>query len=148
MRTINQAGLDLLTSCEGLRLKAYQDVVGVWTIGYGNTGPDVVEGLTITEADANFRLWNALTKFEAGVLNLITDSLTDNEFSALVCFAYNVGLGALQNSSIRRLINQGDHETAANHLLLYNKAGTPPRVIPALVNRRSLERALFLTEGS
>lgn len=142
MREINQAGLELVKSFEGLRLDAYQDSVGVWTIGYGST-TGVRAGQVITEADAEALLRADLGTAEAGVEDAIGDEATDNQFAACVSLAFNVGVGLFAKSSIVRLMLAGEPEKAAERFLLYNRAGG--KVLAGLTRRRAAERALFLT---
>src|SRR5690242_1900699 len=97
---VNQAGLDLIKQSEGVRLKAYKDSVGVWTIGYGHTGPDVWDGKTIDAGEAERLLAEDLHKTEQGVIELIHGPCTPNEFAALVSFAFNLGIGALAGSTL------------------------------------------------
>ncbi len=89
---------------EGLRLNAYKDAIGVWTIGYGHTNsagkPFIYEGMTITEKQAEELLCQDLRQFENVVERAVTVSLTDEQFAALVSFCYNVGTGAFCNSTL------------------------------------------------
>lgn len=140
-RQINAAGLELLKSFEGCRLTAYKCPAGVWTIGYGTTA-GVRSGMTITQAEAERLLRRDLDKFERAVADAVKVSLTDNQFSALVSFTYNVGIGALQGSSVLRILNQGNYKEAADRLLAWNKAGG--RELAGLNRRRQAERSLFL----
>lgn len=169
----NQAGLDLIRECEGLELEAYPDpgsplfilckknhvspyngqykeLVGwervdgsPWTIGYGQTGDDVYPGLVITPDDAVSLLSDDLTAFEIGVSRIVKVDLTENQFSALVVFAYNVGVGALESSTLLKLLNKYDYAGAANQLIRWNKSGG--KVLPGLTKRRNAERMLFLS---
>jgi lysozyme len=139
---INQEGLNMVMSFEGLRLTAYQDSVGVWTIGWGHTGPDVKPGLTITRDKAESLLRQDLSRFEAGVSRLVKAPISSNQFSALVSFSYNVGLGALGSSTLLRLLNQGNYQGAADQFPVWDKAGG--QVLAGLAKRRAAERALFL----
>jgi GH24 family phage-related lysozyme (muramidase) len=145
---INAAGLALIKEFEGLRTTAYRDPVGIWTIGYGHTSmagpPEVTSGMRITEADAEEILKRDLRKFEQGIRDRVSVSLNSNQFSALVSFAFNVGLGAFQNSTMRRLLNGGDYSGAANEFPRWVKAGG--RTLQGLVRRRNAERALFLSQ--
>ena len=134
-QTINQAGLQLIESFEGLRLTAYQDSVGVWTIGYGLT-LGVHQGQTITQPQAQAFLQQDLGVAEAAV-NRLGLPLTDNQFAALVSFTFNLGAGNLNN-----LMKNG-LAAAADRILLFDHAGG--RVLPGLTRRRQAERALFLT---
>ncbi|MGR2682942.1 lysozyme [Chromobacterium haemolyticum] len=139
---ISANGIKLIQQFEGLRLKAYQDAVGVWTIGYGHTGPDVTPGLVITQAQADALLARDLSRFETGVTRLVQVPLHQNQFDALVSFSYNLGLGSLQNSTLLRLLNQRDYAGAAAQFPRWNKAGG--KVLPGLTRRRAAEQALFL----
>ncbi|KMN76189.1 muraminidase [Chromobacterium sp. LK11] len=139
---ISANGVKLIQQFEGLRLKAYQDAVGVWTIGYGHTGPDVTPGLVITQAQADALLARDLSRFEAGVTRLVQVPLNQNQFDALVSFSYNLGLGSLQNSTLLRLLNQRDYAGATAQFPRWNKAGG--KVLPGLTRRRAAEQALFL----
>lgn len=139
---ISANGVKLIQQFEGLRLKAHQDAVGVWTIGYGHTGPDVTPGLVISQAQADALLARDLSRFEAGVTRLAAVPLNQNQFDALVSFSYNLGLGSLQNSTLLRLLNQRDYAGAAAQFPRWNKAGG--KVLPGLTRRRAAEQALFL----
>lgn len=145
---INRDGLRIIKAFEGLRLEAYQDSVGVWTIGYGHTSmagpPEVKAGMKITEAQAEEILKRDLEKFENGVRDRVSVSLNGNQFSALVSFAFNVGLGAFESSTLRRLLNAGDYEGAANEFPRWVKAGG--KTLQGLVRRRNAEQALFRGE--
>lgn len=138
---INAKGLRLLKAFEGLRLRAYQDSVGVWTIGYGTTS-GVRPGMVITEAQAEDLMKRDLQRFEQAVDDLVRVPLTSDQFSALVSFAYNVGEGALASSTLLRLLNQKDYQGAADQLLRWDKAGG--ETLAGLTRRRRAERALFL----
>lgn len=140
-RQINDKGLRLIKSFEGLRLKAYQDSVGVWTIGYGTTS-SVQPGMVITQAQAEEFLRRDLRRFEQAVNDLVKVPLTTDQFAALVSFTYNVGEGALESSTLLRLLNQKDYQGAADQFLRWDKAGG--QSLPGLTRRRRAERALFL----
>lgn len=140
---INDAGLKLLKEFEGCKLEAYQDLVGVWTIGYGHTGEDVSPYWQITQEEADELLRKDLEKFERGVEKLLKVPVTSNEFSALVCFAYNVGLGNLKQSTLLNCINLHNKRQAPNEFLRWNKAGGIP--VKGLTRRREAERLLFLS---
>ncbi len=136
---IGQAGIDLIKQHEGCRLTAYKCPAGVWTIGYGHTGSDVKEGLTITPVKAEQLLKSDLAKFEKHVQNFDSKyHWNQNEFDALVSFAFNVG-------SINQLTANKTRTKAqiAQAMLLYNKANG--KVLPGLTKRRQAERQLFLT---
>ncbi|AXE31651.1 muraminidase [Chromobacterium phragmitis] len=137
----NASGIRLIKQFEGLRLAAYQDMVGVWTIGYGHTGPDVKAGLIITQQQADKLLAADLEKFETGVGQLVAVPLNANQFAALVSFSYNLGLGNLRSSTLLRLLNQGDFAGAAAQFSRWNRAGG--QVVAGLARRRQAEQALF-----
>jgi lysozyme len=140
---LSQTGLDLIKEFEGLRLKAYSDIGGVPTIGYGTTGPEIKLGMEITKAEAEDLLRADVAAFERGVSNLVKVAINQNEFDALVSFSYNVGLNALQTSTLLRLLNaNADRAVVASEFLRWNKVGT--QVVEGLTRRRKAEQALFL----
>jgi lysozyme len=136
------AGIDLIKRCEGLRLRAYRDAVGVWTIGYGHTSA-TKPGMSITAATAEALLWDDLGKFEAAITASVDVPLNQNEFDALVSLAFNVGAAAVQKSQLLRRINQGNKMSAADQFLRWDHAGG--KVLAGLTARRKAERELFLT---
>lgn len=140
---INQAGLALLKSFESLQTKAYTCPAGVLTIGYGSTGPHVKPGMVITEQEAERLLSVDLVRFEQAVEQSVKVPLTPNQFSALVVFAFNIGVGAFRESTLVKMLNAGDLVGAANQFLRWTKAGG--RELAGLVKRREAEKALFLT---
>jgi GH24 family phage-related lysozyme (muramidase) len=142
LRTINPAGLNLIKDFEGLRLNSYRDAVGVWTIGYGHTrtaGP----GQRITNEQAIALLRQDVATFEKAVTSAVRVPITNNQFAALVSFAYNVGSGALNSSTLLRRLNAGDSNGAVNEFLRWNRAGG--QVLAGLTRRRVAERDLFLS---
>lgn len=151
---INNAGLALIKKAEGLRLKSYLCPAGVPTIGFGHTGPDVHLGQEINEREAEQYLRGDLLRFEHGVEQLLEGCpTTENEFSAMVCLAYNIGLGkkdpgrfaptGFAHSSVLKFHKAGDKTAAANAFLLWNKAGG--KVLNGLVKRRNAERDLYVS---
>ncbi len=152
---INQAGIDLIKSCEGLHKKCgekngeplvttYYCPANVLTIGYGTTGSKVKAGMQITESEAEKFLREDVEKFEKGVKKLVKVKLNDNEFSALVSFAYNCGEGNLASSTALKRLNQGDKVGCVEALQWWNKGGG--KVLPGLVKRRKAEGDLFLSK--
>ena len=139
---INEAGLELIKDFEGLRLNAYRDAVGVWTIGYGHTST-AYPGQRITTAQATALLRQDVANFEQAVTQAVRVPITENQFAALVSFTYNVGSGALNSSTLLRKLNTGDTFGAANEFLRWNRAGG--RVLAGLTRRREAERSLFLS---
>lgn len=139
---MNAAGVALLKEFEGFRSKAYQDIVGVWTIGYGFTD-DVRPGDQMTREQADQRLKDELASYEAAVLRACTLQPNENQLAALTCFAFNVGKAGMAGSSVIKAHNRGDFEAAARAFGLWNKAGG--KVIAGLVRRRAAEAALYLS---
>lgn len=144
---ISENGINLIKQFEGCKLTAYQDSVGVWTIGYGWTQPvdgkTVAKGMVITQQKANQLLTEGVAQYEKGVTNLVTVSLNQNQFDALVDFAYNLGVNALKGSTLLKKLNTGDYAGAANEFTKWNKAGGKELV--GLTRRREAEKSLFLS---
>lgn len=143
---MTEEGLALIREWEGFRGRAYRDAVGIWTIGFGHTSmagaPEVSPGLEISHAQAEKILAHDVETFARGVASAVTATLSDNEFSALVSFAYNVGLGNFRSSSVLKALNAGDRAAVPRRLQLWVKAGG--RTLPGMVKRRAAEAALFL----
>jgi len=143
----SENGINLIKRFEGCRLTAYQDSVGVWTIGYGWTQPvdgkPVGKGMTITQQKANQLLTEGVAQYENGVTNLVTVPLNQNQFDALVDFAYNLGVNALKGSTLLKKINAGDYAGAVNEFTKWNKAGG--KELAGLTRRREAEKSLFLS---
>lgn len=164
MREINQAGLDLIKSFEGIldgnpatsNLDPYLDPVGIWTIGWGHAivvGKDFLRGkqnrakafalypggLTIQEAETLLRA-DVMDKCR-DVDSLVKVSLNDNQYAALVSFTFNLGVGNLKQSTLLKKINAGDFAGAANEFAKWNKAGG--KVLAGLTRRRAAEAELF-----
>jgi lysozyme len=140
------SGLALTERSESLRLDAYQDSVGVWTIGYGHTGTDVREGLTITEAQAVVLLSADVAWAVTCVNKFVTAAINQNQFDALVDFTFNLGGASLAQSMLLRLLNAGDFAGAAAQFLRWNKAGG--KVLRGLTIRRQAEMDLFNTPAA
>lgn len=137
----NDEGRALIKSCEGLRLEAYRDLGGIWTIGWGHTGRDVTPGMKITEEEAERLFDEDLETFENGVWALTkAHQPTENQFAALVSLAFNIGLGNFQTSSVLRTFRAGDLEGAKASFAVWHKGGGKPGV---LMRRRLIEASLF-----
>ncbi len=139
--------IKMINHHEGVRLKPYQDPIGLWTVGVGHLIGDGktlpiewFRTLTIDEVDELLK--SDLRKFERGVLRLCPNHLTQSRFDALVSFAFNVGLGNLQASTLRQKHNRGDILGASQEFLKWNKAGG--RVLRGLTIRRKDESNLYL----
>lgn len=141
--SISQNGVDnLVKKFEGCRLEAYQDVKGVWTIGWGHTS-DVHKGMQITQAQADAMLLSDLAGFASKVAELVKVPLNTNQFDALTSFCYNVGVSAFAKSTLCQMINASNFADAAKEFDKWINSGG--KVYPGLVNRRNAEQALFLT---
>lgn len=147
---ISDAGLSLIRTFEGLRTSAYKCPAGIWTIGYGHTS-NVTKDMLITQKEAECLLLSDLAYFEKAVTNLVKEgSCTQSQFDALVCFAFNVGVGSLAASTLLKKFKAGDIQGAADEFLRWNKAASPDTrkkiEVKGLTLRRQAERRLFLSE--
>jgi lysozyme len=143
MRVTSSEGIALIKKFEGCELEAYQCSANVWTLGYGHTA-GVSEGDTCTEEDAETMLAEDLREFENYVNDLVTSDLSQNEFDALVAWTYNLGPGALRESTLLRRLNDGDYEDVPYQIKRWNRAGG--EVLPGLTRRREAEALLFQGE--
>lgn len=141
----SQKGVDLIKEFEGLRTEAYVCPAGVLTIGYGHTGGDFDSTTVITEQEAEDILRKDLERFESGVQGAVKVPLNQGQFDALVSFAFNCGIGALEESTLLRLLNQEDYEGAAAQFDRWVKGGG--KTLPGLVRRRDAEEKLFRCGG-
>ncbi len=142
---ISNNGLNLIKQFEGLRLAAYDDGAGVWTIGYGTikypNGVRVKHGDKITQAQADQYIANDVATFERAVNMLVNVPLNQNQFDALVSFTYNLGATNLSASTLLKKLNSKDYNGAAGEFQKWNKAGG--KVMTGLVRRRKAEMELF-----
>lgn len=142
---ISERGIHFIKSEEGERLTAYLDVVGIWTIGIGHTGPvdgkPVTQGMTITKDKSRELLLKDLKRFERAVNNSVTVPLKQNQYDALVSLAFNIGEGAFSRSTLVRKLNQNDIKGASEQFLVWKNAGG--RVVNGLLSRRKREKAMF-----
>lgn len=141
----SDAGVALIKKFEGLELESYQDIAGVWSIGYGHTETAAADQV-VTEAEAEALLLRDLGARERSVADLVSVPLNQNEFDALVSFIYNVGANAFKGSTARKRLNRGDRIGAAEALTWWNKATVDGvlREVNGLTRRRAAERELFL----
>jgi lysozyme len=138
-------GRALTEQFESLRLTPYQDQRGVWTVGYGHTGADVVPGQSWTVDQCEIALESDVAAAEAAINHGVSVSLNQNQFDALCDFTFNVGVGNFGISSLRTLLNQGRYKEACAQFAVWNKvriAGVLT-VSPGLSRRRAAEAALF-----
>lgn len=142
--TIPKQAIELIKNFEGFSSKAYQCPAKIWTIGYGTTrinGKAVTSGMTCTEQQAEEYLKNDLQVFAKAINRLVKVPLTDNQFSALLSFTYNLGVGALEKSTLLKKLNEGSYGAAQAEFLKWIRAGG--KILPGLVRRRGEEAELF-----
>lgn len=150
-KSISQKGINFIQSFEGYSSKAYDDGVGVWTIGWGTTiksnGQKVKKGDVATKEQSLEYFRNDLKSFESAVNRLVKVNIDQDQYDALVSFTYNVGIGALTGSTALKKINQGDLRGGADAMLSWNKGTVNGKKVElkGLTRRRNAERELFLT---
>jgi lysozyme len=142
--SLSDDGLGLIQHFESLRLSAYPDSAGVWTIGWGHTG-NVQPGDTVTRAEADALLRSDVAWAETAVRNAVDVPLTQGQFDALVSFTFNVGAGAFENSTLLERLNAGDTTGAQDQFGRWIYAGG--EVLPGLVRRRAAEADAFAAAG-
>ena len=140
---ITNKGIELIKKFEGCRLKAYQDSVDVWTIGYGHT-EGVYEGMEISQHQADTMLASDLGKYGNYINEYVTVALNPNQFDALTSWVYNLGPGNLKSSTMLKVLNEGSYDDVPFQIKRWNKAGG--KVLKGLVRRREAEAELFATE--
>ena len=143
---VNAEGYALIKRFEGCKLKAYKCPANVWTIGYGNTfyedGMKVKEGDIITQQRAEELAKFIIDQFAVVIAPFIQKPLTDNQFSACVSLAYNIGTAGFKRSSVFKKLNVNPNDpTIADSFRLWNKGGG--KVLRGLVNRREAEIQLY-----
>ena len=143
MRVTSSEGIALIKKFEGCELEAYQCSADVWTIGYGHTS-GVAGGDPGTAEDADTMLTEYLHNYEGYVNDLVDVDLTQNQFDALVAWTYNLGPGALKESTLLRKLNDGDYKDAPYQIKRWNRAAG--KVLDGLVRRREAEALLFKGE--
>jgi lysozyme len=144
---INQAGLDLIKTFEGCKLDAYQDVKGIWTIGYGHIR-GVEAGMHVSPQEAEAMLHDDLQSAVSAInTSLGGKPATANQFSAMVALCFNIGSGNFRQSSVLREHLAGNTQGAADAFLMWNKARIDGvlTAVKGLTNRRTAERQLYLT---
>tara|TARA_R100000388_G_C7220366_1_gene148599 strand:+ start:70 stop:513 length:444 start_codon:yes stop_codon:yes gene_type:complete len=137
---ISQEGIDLIKHFEGCELESYLCSAGVLTIGYGTT-KNVVEGMKISQHQAEELLMKDLEEFEEYVEDLIDVKLEQHQFDALVAWTYNLGPTNLKTSTLRKVLNKGAYDDVPEQMKRWNKAGG--QVLKGLVRRRDAEALLF-----
>jgi lysozyme len=134
---------DLIKQLEGFRNQAYQDGGGVWTIGYGSTGPSISKGLVWSVTQATVALDTTIDKLQKNIVSMTTRKLTLNQLDALTSFCYNLGLGAYGKSTLKKCIEAGHLNDAAKEFLKWDHDNG--KQVPGLTNRRQIEKKLFET---
>jgi lysozyme len=142
MMKLSKVGADLIQKYEGCSLKAYKCPAGIWTIGYGHTG-GVKQGQVLTQAQADKLFDTDIQRFVEGVNKCVKVDINQNQFDALVSFAYNCGVTALQKSTLLEYVNKKQFSKAAAEFDRWTKSNG--KVLPGLVRRRDEEQALFLS---
>jgi lysozyme len=144
---LNQAGIDLIKEFEGCELKPYQDVAGLWTVGVGHLIRKDEHFTELTEEQAEDLLRRDLVEVVTDVKECVKTVINDNQFSALVSFAFNLGASALHNSTLLKKLNAGNIEGAEQEFLRWNKARVNGELVPVsgLTRRREAEAKLFST---
>jgi lysozyme len=142
-------GLKLIKKFEGCKLNAYKCPAGFWTIGWGSTyyrdGSKVKDGDVITQGEADALLLTTLEKYEKAVDSFTRDDINQNQFDALVSFAYNCGDYALNNSTLLKKVNANPNDpTIVNEYHKWTRGGG--KVLPGLVRRRKEEAELYFTK--
>lgn len=133
---MSESGLKALSLREGVRLKAYKDTKGIWTIGVGHTGPDIKEGLVWTQEKVMQTFATDVQRFEDAVNKGVKVELTQNQFDALVSFVFNVGAGAFAKSTLLKVLNRGDYAGVGAQLDRWN-------IPPEIIGRRNSEKRQF-----
>ena len=139
----SRTGIELLKHFEGCELKAYQDSVGVWTIGYGHT-KGIYEGLEITQLEAEKMLQDELPEYEGYITDKVVPMLQQHEYDALVCWVYNLGPTNLSSSTLLKRLNAGEFKDVPFQMKRWDKAGGQPLL--GLTRRRNAEALLFKGE--
>ena len=138
---LSPSGLSLIETFESKRNKAYQDIKGIWTIGYGHTGPEVVSTLVWSDTQCNWALQEDVLWAAKAIQDNVSVVLNQNQFDALVSFTFNVGIGSFNNSTLLHLLNKGDYDGVALQFVHWMYAGTV--ISTGLLRRRKAEAALF-----
>lgn len=140
---VSEKGINLIKEFEGLRLDAYQCSASVWTIGYGHTS-GVKSGNRVTELEADKLLREDVANAERAVREGVNVPLNQDQYDALVSFAFNIGSGNFWRSTLIKKLNTGDYIGASEEFSRWVHGGE--KKLPGLVRRRKKERDLFLGE--
>lgn len=146
---VSDFGAAFIRKWEGCELQAYQDLKGIWTIGYGNTmyknGTSVKQGDTITQLEADILFRSILSRFETSLSKLLRNDVTQSQYDALLSLCYNIGIGAFGGSTILRLINRNANDPNIRaEFMKWNRSGG--KVSNGLTNRRTAEAKMYFNE--
>ena len=137
---ISEDGLELIKKFEGCETTAYQDSVGVWTIGFGHT-KGVEEGQTCSIEDAESMLADEMDEYEGYINNMVKVDLQQHEFDALVSWVYNLGPTNLGESTMLKVLNGGQFDRVPEEMNRWTRAGG--KILEGLVRRRQAESLMF-----
>ena len=137
---ISQEGLSLIKKFEGCELEAYKCAADVWTIGYGST-KGVKEGDTVSQEEADKLLLHEMEEYEGYINDMVNVDLEQNQFDAMVSWAFNLGPANLKASTLLKVLNAKDYEGVPAQIKRWNKAGG--KVLQGLIRRREAESLLF-----
>ena len=137
---ISENGLELIKKFEGCETTAYQDSVGVWTIGFGHT-KGVEEGQTCSIEDAESMLADEMDEYEGYINNMVKVELQQHEFDALVAWVYNLGPTNLGESTMLKVLNGGQFDRVPDEMNRWTRAGG--EILEGLVRRRQAESLMF-----
>jgi lysozyme len=139
--SVSQNCIAITKQFEGCKFTAYKCPAEKWTVGYGHTGPDVYEGLTIDQVRADQILMIDMIGAQNTVNNFLKVQVNQNQFDALCDFVFNVGAGNFKSSTLLKLVNEKKFDEAAKEFANWTKGGG--KVLPGLVKRRAAEAELF-----
>jgi len=146
---VDDAGLEFIRECEGCELDPYLDQAGYLTVGVGHllSGPEDPWNKTITTDEADYLLSGDIEPPEEVIAEEVQVEINQNHFNALASLIFNIGTGAFRDSTLLRVLNEGDYLGAADQFLVWNKITVDGEkvVSEGLANRRERERELFLT---
>mgnify|MGYP003638022248 CR=1 FL=1 len=137
---ISSEGIELIKKFEGCETTAYQDSVGVWTIGFGHT-KGVQEGQSCSMQDAETMLSEEMDEYEGYINSMVDVDLNQNEFDSLVAWVYNLGPTNLRESTLLKILNAGDKDGIPEQINRWNRAGG--KILQGLVRRRQAESLMF-----
>lgn len=137
---ISSEGIELIKKFEGCETTAYQDSVGVWTIGFGHT-KGVQEGQSCSMQDAETMLSEEMDEYEGYINSMVDVDLNQNEFDSLVAWVYNLGPTNLRESTLLKILNAGDKDGIPEQINRWNRAGG--KILQGLVRRREAESLMF-----